>query len=252
MRTALLTFLCTSIAGISQLMATPTNVFWTNCTTDVVHKDQLHLDVDNYFSTGHPHSRHRPNELATDIGLEYGVLSWSHLRGEIGIDYLTGVHDPLYFNGKLSIEEGKLFDTGGKYLDLSPSLSVGMFNIGTSKHTNESVFDLVLGTTLPKKYGRAFVGFFHGKRALGKHRTGIMLAYEKGFYLYKDKFDREYHKWKFVADYASGKNKIGGGGFGIAYYITPHIYAQAGPVWFSDKRANGKWKWSLQLDVDLM
>jgi hypothetical protein len=68
-----------------------------------------------------------------------------------------------------------------------------------------------------------------------------MVAYDR--WLKKDKV-------QFAADYASGKNYIGGGGVGLYYYFTPNISILAGPVWFNDKGINGKMKWTTQLDMN--
>jgi len=53
-----------------------------------------------------------------------------------------------------------------------------------------------------------------------------------------------------AADYASGKNYIGGGGFGMYHYFTKDISLLTGPVWFNDHAINGQWKWTVQLDIN--
>ena len=66
----------------------------------------------------------------------------------------------------------------------------------------------------------------------------------------KDAAGNEYNKWTFAADYASGKNFIGGGGFGMYYFFTKDISLLTGPVWFNDHVINGQWKWTVQLDIN--
>ena len=129
-------------------------------------------------------------------------------------------------------------------------MSIGVFNVGTTHSTNQSVFDFVIGTTLPKELGRLFAGLYHGKRAIGKHRSGFMLGYQKGFWHKKEENGTEYDKWQFYADYASQKNAIGGGGFALAYYFNQAISLESGPVWFNDTKLNGRWKWSVQVGID--
>jgi hypothetical protein len=60
---------------------------------------------------------------------------------------------------------------------------------------------------------------------------------------------REYSTWAFSADYATGKNTIGGGGVALTHYFTPDIYLETGPVWFNSRSTNGPWKWALELAV---
>lgn len=224
------------------LFATPTSIFWTNCTTDVQAKGTYHIDVDNYFSMGN--RTKNGSSFPVDIGLLTGLFSYEGLGAEAGLDYLGGVSDPFYFNGKIALSEGRLFER-------SPSCSIGVFNLGTTHDTNQAVVDAVLGTTLPMDLGRFFAGVYTGKRAIGKHRSGWMVGYQKGFCNAKDAKGADYSKWEFNADFASNKNAIGGGGAALTYYFTPSINLETGPVWFNDTRLNGRWKWSLQLGIDI-
>jgi hypothetical protein len=226
------TFFALLTLSIGSLLATPTSIFWTNCTTDVVAKEVFHIDVDNYFSLGN--RTKNGSSFPPDVGLTYGLFSWDGIGSEIGADYMGGIKNPWLFNGKLALTEDILFQ-------YAPSISVGFFDLGTAHDTNLGVIDAVIGRTLPWDMGRLFLGLFHGKRALGKHRSGWMAGYEKSFC----------SKWQFLADYSSGKNLNGGGGFAVAYYFTPKISLETGPVWFRDTANNGRWKWSLQLDIDI-
>jgi hypothetical protein len=222
--------------------ATPSSVFWTNCTTDVQPYGTLHFGVDNYFSVGN--RTKNGSSFPVDIGLEGGLFSCYGISSEGGVDYLGGVSDPLLFNGKVGVEEGKLFTN-------APSFSIGVFDIGTTRATNFSVVDAVIGHTLPQNIGTLYLGVYKGKRALGNRRSGWMVAYQKSFCNCSDAKGTSYAKWQLCADYASGKNAIGGGGFGVTYAFTQAISILTGPVWFTDTRQNGRWKWSLQLDITL-
>ncbi len=202
--------LCCSVA-----FATPTSLFWTNCTTNVEDKGIYHIDVDNFFSVGN--RKKNGSSLPPDFGLLTGLFAWEGLKGEAGIDYLGGVSHPVYFNTKVGLEESRLFK-------MSPSCSVGIFNVGTSKRTNQAVINAILGTTLPAGLGKFYAGIYRGKRALGKHRSGFMVGYEKALLTVQDDKGRDYVKWYFYADFASNKNAIGGGGFGFTYYINPHDF----------------------------
>lgn len=239
MKSKLLTSSFLLLASCCQLLATPSSVFWTNCTTDVYAKDTYHVDVDNYFSVcNHGKNGHA---FAPDFGVSRGFYLGNDLNAEVGLDYLGGKSNPFLLNGKIGIEQGKLFTN-------SPSLSVGFFSIGTTRHRNKSVFDAIIGYTFPDDFGRAFVGVYQGRHSLGKNRSGFMVAFIRTLQKAKDAAGVEYAKWQVRTDVASGKNSIGGAGFGLSYYFTPKINVITGPVIFNDTHRNGRWKWSIQVD----
>lgn len=227
----------------TRIWSVPTDLFWTNCITDVLATGTGHIDIDSYFSlfkrNGHGSS------LPLDTGFLLGIFTWHDLNAEAGIDYLGGTDDPFYFNGKVGMSEDKLFAN-------APSFSIGVFDIGTrANKTNINVVNLVLGRKLPESIGGTFyVAGFIGNRALGKDRQGYMVGYSYEFCPEKDCSGKDYHKWEFAADYASGNNLIGGGGFGMVYRFTPEISLEGGPVWFNTAKYNGSWKWSIQLDIN--
>ncbi len=235
------------VITLSVVEATPTSVFWTNCTTDVVDTGKGHFMVDNYFTVFN--RRGHGQIFAPDVGVTFGIFSWNDFKIEAGIDYLGGTDDPIFFNTKIGIAEDKLFC-------YAPSCSIGIFNMGTRYHghnkTNQNIVDLVFGHTLPECIGGTFcVAGFAGNRCMGKNRQGFMVSYVRTFCPATDCDGTKYNKWAFEADYASGKNTIGGGGFCIAHYFTPNVYLETGPVWFNTaKYGNGSWKWSMQVYID--
>ncbi len=163
----------------------------------------------------------------------------------MGIDYLGGSDYPLFFNAKMGIEEDKLFAK-------APSFSVGGFWFGTRSHTtNYDVIDAIVGKTLPKwlSGGRIFLGTYFGTHTLGRDQIGYMLGYTKSFCQVQDKGGSKYWKWWLLADYASGKNFIGGGGVGIVYFFNSQAAVITGPTWFNDKQINGQWKWTVQINI---
>ena len=81
--------------------------------------------------------------------------------------------------------------------------------------------------------------------------TGFMVAFDRGFMPVKDSDGNEYNRWVFAADYASGNNALGGGGFGVYRFFTKDICLLTGPVWFNETAINGEWKWTIQLDINL-
>ena len=244
MKKALIVFF-TQLLMAACIEATPSSLFWTNCTTSIQKTGTANLNIDNYFRVVHP--RKGDSAFPTDLGVTVGAFSWNNLQGEMGVDYIAGKHNPWYFSGKIGFDEGILCPN-------APAVNIGIFNVGTKnsglQRTNENVLDLIFGKSLPDCVGgKLYLGLFSGSRAMGKNRRGVMIGYHRPFLLVKDGAGQEYHKLALCTDYASGKNTIGGGGCGLMYYFTPKISILTGPVWFNDHAINGKWKWSVQLDV---
>jgi hypothetical protein len=247
-------FIC--MIGIAQ--ATPSSTFWTPMTPDIQSYGVVHIGIDNYFSVGNKTSDESAinNSFATDVGLTVGVLPFEKIQMEIGVDYLGPSDYPVYFNAKIGTTEDALFKW-------SPALQIGIFNVGTKRNdegqqngTDQNVVYGVIGKTIPY-LGRLSVGPYIGNSAVLRSSTGdaqdkgFMIAFDRGFLQVKDKEGNEFNRIVFAADYASGKNSIGGGGFGVYYYFTKDISLLTGPVWFNDSGINGRWKWTVQLDINV-
>jgi len=230
------------------------------------------------------------SSLPTDVGLTVGVLPFEKLNMEVGIDglfpgtrahpALTSIGRSLLFNAKLGTPEGAFF---GSWF---PALNVGIFNVGTkSQVTDMNIMDFLVGKTLGS-FGRIHGGYYYGNPgsalmrehgclpgaamaggapinptafnctpaqgggAGNRQNDGGMVGYDLGFWKVKDKEGNEYNKWTLAADYASGKNYIGGGGVGMYHYFNKDISLLTGPVWFNDHVINGQWKWTVQLDIN--
>ncbi len=239
--------LCAFSAGTAH--ATPSTTYWTPMVPDIQPYKVPHIGYDSYF-TVFKKADDGAGDFPTDIGLTMGVLPFEKLQMELGVDLLEPSDNPLFFNAKIGSPEGVLFKG-------SPALQVGIFNVGTkSDVTNQNIVYGVIGKTIPR-VGRLSAGPYIGNdkvlrsSAGDKEDTGFMAAFDRGFVPTKDKLGNEYSKLVLAADYASGKNAIGGGGVGIYYYFTKDISLLTGPVWFNDQGVNGKWKWTVQLDINL-
>lgn len=229
--------------------ATPSTTYWTPMTPDIQPYKVLHLGVDNYF-TVFKKASDGGGSFPTDLGLTMGILPFEKLQMEVGVDLMESSDNPLYFNAKIGTPEGALFEG-------SPTIQLGLFNVGTkSDVTNQNIFHVVVGKTIAG-VGRLSVGPYMGNKKVlvdkdgNKENTGFMVAFDRGFMPVKDKAGNEYNKIVFAADYASGKNALGGGGFGLYYFLTKDISLLTGPVWFNEEAINGKWKWTIQLDINL-
>jgi len=233
-----------ALSGVEGLLATscfatPSTTYWTPSTSDIQPYGKWHITYDSYFTIGRKGTE--KGDLATDVGLTLGVLPFEKLQMEVGFDLNEPTDDPLSFNAKIGTPEGALFEG-------SPALNVGIFNVGTKKNiTDYNIVDFIAGKTLPFNLGRLHGAYYSGngktlKSASGKKENdGFMIGYDK--YVYKDKV-------MFAADYASGKNAIGGGGVGLYYFFTKDIDLLMGPVWFNDQSLNGNMKWTIQLDIN--
>lgn len=240
--------LATGLLGVSA-WATPSTTYWTPDTTDIQGYKVLHLGIDDYFTLFRK-TENGGGGFPTDVGLTLGVLPFEKLQAEMGVDLLEHSDDPLYFNAKIGAPEGAVF-TG------SPALNVGVFNVGTRKGvTDQNVFDLIIGKTIPA-LGRLFAGAYLGNGDVlvdgngDQDNKGLMIGLDHGFLPTKAANGDEYNRVVFAADWASGKNAIGGGGAGLYYYFTKNISLLTGPVFFNDKAVNGEWKWTTQLDINI-
>jgi hypothetical protein len=269
-------------SAADRVCATPSTTYWTPATSDIQAFNVWHIGVDNYFRlsrTQEELANGQFDSFPTDVGLTVGVLPFEKLNMEVGIDGLfpgTRVHpalksigNSLLFNAKIGTPEGAFF---GSWF---PAINIGIFNVGTqSTVTNMNIVDLIVGKSLGP-FGRLHAGGYLGNPGAALMReggcipgnTGItacipgasgalansggMVGYDYGFWKVKDSAGNEYNKWVFAADYASGKNFIGGGGFGIYHFFTKDISLLTGPVWFNDHVINGQWKWTIQLDINL-
>lgn len=238
--------------------ATPSTTYWTPATSDIQPYGVLHIGIDNYFTLGKKNSK---GALPTDVGLTIGVLPYEKLQLEVGVDLLEPANDPFSFNAKLGTPEGSLFEG-------SPALNIGIFNVGTRTQvkasgevrTDFNIVDFIIGKTLPFSLGRLHLAVYHGNSSLvdrngDKKNDGYMVGWDKGLLHTKDA-GGEYDKWVLAADWASGKNVIGGGGAGVYYYFTKNISLLTGPVWFNEPAVAGpnqgaKWVWTTQLDINL-
>ena len=270
-----------SLVLTGNVFATPSTTYWTPATSDVQPFNVWHIGVDNYFrlyQTQEDIDKGQGMALPTDVGLTVGVLPFEKLNMEVGIDYLApavsahpalrSIGSSMLFNAKLGTPEGAFL---GSWF---PALNVGIFNVGTkSQVTSMNIVDFLVGKTLGP-FGRIHGGGYYGNpgsvlmnkngcvpgatrslpcsagQAVDHQNTGGMVGYDYGFWKVKDKEGNEYNKWTFAADYASGKNYIGGGGFGMYHFFTKDISLLTGPVWFNDHAINGQWKWTVQLDIN--
>ncbi len=230
-----------------EVYATPSTTYWSPCVYDIQSYGVWHIGIDNYYTINTTAASPVPLGFPTDLGLTVGVLPAGPLQAEVGLDILQPSFDPYFLNAKVGMAEGVLFAG-------APAWNVGIFNVGLNQTTqSQNIVHLVLGKdlgTLGRIHACPYYTGNFSKLGLGSDNSGWMLGYDKGFMPVKDA-SGEYSKWVFAADYASGNNALGGGGFGLYYYFTKTISLLTGPVFFNSQTINGSWKWTTQLDINI-
>jgi len=218
------------------IFATSSSTVWTPCTPDFQSSNLTHITYDTYnrfgSSSGDPVA-----QFPADYGLTWGKSLGHGLALEYGVDYLAPADHPLFFNAKIGYPEKTLSPS-------APALALGIINVGTkSGVTNQDIIYLLAGKSLPDNLGRLSGAVYTGNaEALGgADHTGFMVGYDRALVP---------NRVVIAADYASGKNAIGGGGAGLYYYFNPNTSLLFGPVWFNDRAINGKMKYTVQLDIN--
>jgi len=182
-----------------------------------------------------------------------GIVNSSKVQAEIGYDLLMPGQNPaqFYLNGKLCITE----NTMGKG---APAISVGMYNIGFKKNvTSYNALYVMAQKTLPVG-GYIAGGFYTGTNdALFTNSEGkiVKTGALVGWFSPDIKVGvTGLQKIDLTADIQTGKNILGGGGFGVYFYFNDYIDLLVGPVWYFDKAlqpGGASHLWTTQIDVDI-
>jgi hypothetical protein len=240
--------LASSLAWGRVACATPSSTIWTNMTPDIQPYGILHIGVDDYF-TAFRKTSGGSGAFPTDAGLTIGLLRSKKVQMEAGIDLLGQIDYPVTFNVKLGAPEGALFSG-------SPLVALGVFNIGTKRDvTNQNVVCLTLGKAVTR-FGRLSAGPYVGNRRVlvdpagRRANSGFMAAFDRGVLAVRGPGDESFNRLVLAADYASGRNALGGGALGLYYFFHSDVSLLVGPVWFREEAFNGKGKWTIQLDVN--
>jgi hypothetical protein len=235
----------------SVVQATPSTTFWAPSTASCQGFAVPHITYDTYFGKGPAAGAQGAPNYPIDTGLTMGIIPSNKVQAEVGFDALLPSQDPLYLNAKVCTPENSLFKN-------APGISVGVYNVGFKDDvTNYNVLHVMFQKSLPVG-GYVAAGFYHGFNSVlmtnseGKVvKTGAMLGAVspdikiglKGL-----------QKINVAADAQTGKNVLGGWGFGTNIYFAENVSVLVGPVFYFDKalQPGGRGHlWSMQLDIDL-
>jgi hypothetical protein len=228
--------------------ATPSTVFWTPATTYTQPYLVPHLTYDTYVS--------ERSALQNNYGLTLGVLPWTKVLGEVGVDFFLptgdlGLFDFTQLNAKVTLAEGA-------FAKWQPGVSLGIMGVGFEEDVSDyHLLHFDLGKTF--KFGTLGAGVYYGLGSEllwtgsdGEERFGGMASYTSPDFV----LDLPgLNKIVFSADVATGQNWFGAIGGGAAFYFTPAVSLLTGPVWFLDgdyyEGGYGTdFMWTFQLDVD--
>jgi hypothetical protein len=200
-----------------EINSTPSTQIWIP-STDFQGWKTFHLGIDNYLRTKKINGIR--GAAIYDLGLTTGLLLFSKIQGEIGVDYLymgDNIYDdhPIYFNAKIGLPENALFKN-------SPAIAFGGYNFGLKK--NLTVYNIVYGEVAKtiSFIGRLSVGYYSGNEKvlvdenLNVANQGILLSWDRVMTEISDKL------W-FAVDYQGGKSYLGALNFGASWTFSKNV-----------------------------
>jgi hypothetical protein len=247
-----LSLACAALVSAGSAWATPSTTYWAPSTTYVQPFGVPHITYDTYFGKGIFAGQAGSPIYPVTTGIEVGVLPWKELQLEVGFDLLLPSEDPFLFNAKLGTPEDTFFPG-------SPSLSIGIFGVGTKGDaTNYDALHAMIQKNFPWGGYIAAGGYYGVGPAVlwtssdgNENRLGFMGAISAP--------DINVNipglkKIVPVADIQTGKNAFGAAGFGLYFYFTDTIDLLTGPVFFFDKAlqpGGSSFLWTVQIDIDV-
>jgi hypothetical protein len=240
------------ISAVLEINATPSTQIWIP-STDIQGFGVIHLGWDSYIKV-------KGTEGAvTNGGITVGVLPFSKVGLEIGVDYRdlgvgkdaagnisSGVDAhkyPVYLNAKLGTPEDAFF----KYM---PAVAIGSFDLGTQYQAgSQTNYNITYGLLAKNiwKLGRFSVGYYQGNDValmVPKSRSnGVLMSWDRTLTEISDKL------W-IAVEYMGAKNSYGEGTVGASYAITPDASFIIGYDYWNDYN-NYKPTVTVQVDINL-
>lgn len=208
---ALLILVC---CASSLIQATPSTIIWIPSVDFQAYKS-FRLGIDNYaydFKNGKAFSG---TAFPTDLGLTVGVLPFSIVQAEIGVDYFTPQLSPFMLNAKIGVPEGAL-------ANWSPAIALGGFAFGTHKNVTDcNIVYGIAGKTFPV-IGRIEAGYFSGNKKLlvdlagSADNSGVLLSWDRQITEISENL------WLAV-DYQGSKSSFGAFSYGFAWSFSKNV-----------------------------
>jgi hypothetical protein len=233
--------------SVSLTMATPSTQIWIP-STDVQAFMNPHIGWDAYLNMfGHGN--------VTNAGITMGVLPFSKVGLEVGIDYRDGInatngnHDnPLFFNAKIGVPEDSLFK-------FQPAIAVGIYDAGLKEKAIDNRFNVTYGLLAKNiwKLGRFSVGGYYGAGPSSlwvgtttgdTTQAGLLASWDRTMSEISDKL------WLAV-DYQSGKNAYGAFSFGLAWNWSSNVSTILAYDIYNDDSMSKPAKSTITFQVDI-
>jgi hypothetical protein len=226
-------------------LATPSTTYWAPSVATCQAFATPHITYDTYYGAD--------SAYPIDTGLTMGIVNSSKVQAEVGYDTLFPGNNPtqFYVNGKVCITENTL----GKG---APAISVGVYNVGFKKDvTTYNVVHVMAQKTLP--VGGYIAGgiYFGTNDALFTNSEGKVVKTGAMVGWFSPDINvglKGLKKIDLAADIQTGKNILGGGGFGVYFYFNDYVSLLIGPVFYTDKAlqpGGASHLWTTQIDVDI-
>jgi hypothetical protein len=227
-RPAAVTLVAALVLTTSVCLATPSTLVWIP-STDVQAVRTWHFGVDNLFTLGTPAKQATD---CTDIGLTYGLAR----NLEVGIDLLSGMSDPLFFNAKYALGP---FGAKDEW-----SVAVGAYGLGLEDTVSQDIWYGLVSYRCGQD--RLHLGYFTGAGHVltdpftgADESAGILLGWDRPL------ADR----WWAGVDYQGGRSAVGALSLGVAYSVSETSSVLLGAsFWNNGGIANAL---TFQYDLDL-
>jgi hypothetical protein len=97
-----------AVCMFTSVFATPSTELWTSGITDIQPFGVVRFGIDNYFTVARKFAD-GGGGFPSDMGLTAGILPFSKVNMEIGVDLMEPLDYPLFVNAKLGVPEGAFF-----------------------------------------------------------------------------------------------------------------------------------------------
>jgi len=214
--TSLLTVL--ALAAATVCLATPSTLVWIP-STDIQAPKTWHFGVDDLFNVGTPDKQ---GTDLTDIGLTYGLCKGL----EVGVDYFSGMDDPLFLNAKYSTPP---FGSKGEWV-----ASLGLYGFGFEDTVSQNIVYGLVSYRVGQD--RLHLGYFAGADDVltdpftGESSSdGVLLGWDRSLG----------GKWWAAVDYQGSESAVGALSIGIAYSVSDNSSVLlSANFWNNDSLAN--------------